>query len=96
MKSQLDPKMILKNAKAGNVSAALPTNCPNHATKYPNGVFQSNGYLRIYMHQTTLFSFARHFNFNDEKIVGYEPSKKVEIKWPLSQIQNEVIDNGSE
>lgn len=38
-------KNDIKNASAGNVRAALPTNCPNQATKYPNGVFQSNGNL---------------------------------------------------
>lgn len=45
MKSQLEPKMKLKNGMTVRMMAEQAVNWKNHATKYPNGVFQQNGTL---------------------------------------------------
>lgn len=45
MNSQLEPKIKLKNGITVNMMAEQAVNWKNHATKYPNGVRQSNGTL---------------------------------------------------
>lgn len=45
MNSQLDPKVMFKNAMPTSALHASPVHCISHATKYPKGVFQSNGNL---------------------------------------------------
>lgn len=45
MKSQLDPKMILKHGMAVVTAAKDPASYTIQSIKYPNGVLQSNGHL---------------------------------------------------
>lgn len=53
MKSQVDPKIILKNNMPFITVAPDPADSAIHATKYPLGVFQSKGHLFLQRHTQT-------------------------------------------
>lgn len=80
MKSQIEPKIILKQSMAIVVPATHPIYCACHTTKYPNGVLQSNGHLFIHTHKRIIEQFAL-FRFQSIQIYHfiadrYEPSRK--------------------
>lgn len=58
MNSQHDPKKKLKNGISMVKTQPPPANCKNHATRYPTGVFQSNGTLENIEKQ----QFCQNFN----------------------------------